>query len=401
MALFGETAPPAGSLLAATEVSGDLQQVGSFRDWLLKAFSDLDTRVQVLDRRLQQAASSCEASAHQTSLELISLLKDSQDRMPAVHEITVGLSRRTQALSLSAQSATTLDAPRMLRPVQDGFFNLRDQFDESLKHIATLSKLLTSKVDAKTSVMRKLNAAWTAAAAGGPTLTKLADQIVATSNEIEGHGDRLSQKMDEDFRARDDDFEKALSEAEAVILELDQQANDQLSQSNATLRRITNQKIDIQRSIDEIAGQIQARVEPRLERLKHNIRVGESKSSQKLEEIQSRLSTDFDLVTDEIACAKKRSMLDDIEYERELCEVESLLTEIEFIKDKLENFDGRPFDLDIEPEEEEQFNEPVSEEFLLHALANDQPSAPGSRTREEEEEEENIPSVQPSDPRTP
>jgi hypothetical protein len=55
---------------------------------------------------------------------------------------------------------------------------------------------------------------------------------------------------------------------------------------------------------------------------------------------------------------KKRSTLEEIEFERELSEVERLLDAIERIKQALESSGGQPFDLGPSSDEEDESPNP-------------------------------------------
>lgn len=337
--IFLETAPPPDSLISANEQPPpvDSRQILSFQDQLLSLLEPIEGKIKTVDERIKRTYTNRDYNSKGIADELNMRLKDAQSKMSRVHEITVNLSRKIQAISLSNQTATTLAAPKQVKPIQDEFFQLKDEFDDSLKNIATLSRNLTAKIDNKNCQIERIKTVGTEAQKIQSQIKDLKrineknkDQISEMQNEMERKLSELTEKLKMEFETQIDDAEK-------LIEKLDQETEEGLSRSSKTVSRFQEQKFDIKTSFDAISDEIQKRMTSQLDALHEKIQKLERAGIQTVEDFQNGLTRDLDALAEESATVLRNSMLDDIEYEKELAQIETLLAEIDDLKSQIEN----------------------------------------------------------------
>jgi hypothetical protein len=352
--LFSTTAPPDNSLFRGTEYSQSSNEISAFRDSIAASFAALDPKISALGIKLKAAVDSADPYTRSVSNELESALKLCQDQLPAVRSAVNNLGRRVQGLSLANQSAIALEGPKQIRIVRDGFFDLRDQFDESLKNVATLARSLSSKVDTAQTSLHRLRAVSLSAKASAESIGKMRSQVQAGSAAVKSVRGCFSQKIQTTMEKLKGEFEEPLREAEELVGNLDRQASEKLSISSATLSRLENEKVDLRASFESVIGQMQKNVDSRMSAAKNAIAEAERATMEQFEQVQNTLNEELEAAAAEMMGTKKRSMLEEIEYERELAEVERLLSEIERIRKALESSDGKPFDLGLDSDDDEE-----------------------------------------------
>jgi hypothetical protein len=327
--LFGETAPPSSSLVSAPNPPPQPPSFSAPPDNSLSKFDELDERLAMLEQSLKHCFATKEGAAVESSNALRADASVLHSRLPPVRQNSIHLARRVQALSLSAQTAGTLAGPQQLRPVQDEFFSLRNDLDQSLKNIASLSRSLTAKLSKTSCQLDSVRPIPNAQQSAQGELRELQTQNGRNLHIVQSVQQKLWKMLETSSEQLRSEFEKELNETEAFIQTLEDQSNEGVSASSAKAAKIQTEKMDMRTSFDAIAQQVAKSMELRLDSLRKSIQSAETKGLSLIEGLQGELDAELEGVSVDAALVQKRSIVEDIEHDRESAELDRLMTKLD------------------------------------------------------------------------
>ena len=318
---------------AAAPEQPDLSDIRTFQDELIQMLAPADARIHELEEILHDSCTARERSCRTIADDLATKLKQVQERMPPVRNSLITLSRRIQALSLWSQAATTLAAPKQIKPIQDDFLHLKDDLDSSLKNIATLGKTLAAKIDTTKPVEPA------EAPVCDSEITKQLQAIRAKNDEnwhmIENMRFARQLQSTSGSGAQNTDFEQYISEAERIIDELDEASENGLESAQATKAKIMEQTFEGRQSFITLMDQIQTAVDTQLDALHARVREAETKGASAIDAMQEDMMTELAEIAEKCQTTRAVSMLDEIECRNELKEVEALIAEIDELEQEV------------------------------------------------------------------
>lgn len=330
--LFAETAPPPQSIINIIDNGPNNQQISFFNDMIFSAFDTIQPRLDSIERSLKLAEKNKKGPLFDTSSKLNSSLVDLQSTMPNLHDNSIILSRRIQNLSSKAQNTATIAGPKRIRPVIDDFTSLKIEFDQSLKHITTLTENFNKKIE-------KLNEFNKKTSKQIKSLKKLQKDIEKTNSANQRNSqiiDELREKIINQAKTERSElinnFDQTLTEAENLVKELEDLAEQGLNDTNKTIVKLTSEKFDIQTSFESLSTEIENSMNNRVKELRSRVSKNIERSDLSRQKIDLELSSNLDKIMDDINDSPAFSFLDQIEQDQEAEELENLLNRIENLK---------------------------------------------------------------------
>jgi hypothetical protein len=287
--------------------------MSSLKEELLSKFDSLTPKVSELERTFARTMTQLKKSRSQSTVDFAGEIESIQVNLRAMHERSIQLARRVQALTMNTQVASTLSAPRLIRPLTDSYSDFRDDFDGALRNITLLSGNLTNKAGALRTRLVPLQA--------------LPGLVTTATSEIEGILKRCAEnsKAIENLKARAMDtitsvsnsirqsLEAKAQEAEASLRQLTELADKGISQSDALALRIRGERESLKRSLAGLSEEIERGATKRLRRLNAGIDTAIGRSGQTTTELQDRISDMVEQLANEVTGERDPDYIDQLE----------------------------------------------------------------------------------------
>lgn len=339
--LFAETAPPPQTV-KVTEEYPENRQFLTFNDQILSAFNSIQPRIDSLEKSLKLTEKNSLGPVFDTSSKINSTLLDLHASMPSIHDKSIQLSRRIQNISLKAQESTTIAAPKRLRPIIEDFCSLKTEFNQSLKHISIITEKLNQKIE-------KLNVLIKRATKESKSLKSLKfdlEKSISSNKRNSQIIDELKVRVIDQSRNERSElinhFEQSLIEAENLVKELEDLAEEGLNSSNKTLVKLVNEKLDIQSSFDSLSSEIDNLMNNRIIEIRSKIAKNTEKNDIFSQKIDAHLSNSLDKIIDDATRSPALTLLDQVEQKQEIEELQELLDRIDDLKKKIINHEFDP-----------------------------------------------------------
>lgn len=354
------------SIFAATEPvvvdTGELDEeqlddslIAAFREEILTKFDELGPKIASLERAHVRALSKVKKVQNKSDGNTGEELKNIQSKLRDMHTQSIEMARKVQQLSMSSQTAATLAAPRLLRPVNDSFCDFRDDFDKSLKNIASLSNMLTSKANNITSRLDNIRKLPKAAESSKKEIEDLISQCDENRNLVDILKNKTTDALAKSSESVCKMLEERMNDAELMLAQMNEIADKGVSDSDALAAKIQTEKETLQKSFTSLTGEIERVSTARLGRIKSAIAQYNVKSNAVFEDIQNKMSEEFDLLVNDQAAEPESTFLDDLERAREESELQELLMRLEDLERRIREGD----DETEETEEAEIFTQIV------------------------------------------
>lgn len=344
MSIFGATEAP--GVINPNDFGSDAMQLTAFQDQLTQMIDSVQPRLASIERKVSQSQTMKSTGSTNISSDLQSKLKEIQTKIPDIHNISVQLSRKAQNLSLNYQTVSSIGAPKLLKPIQDNFFALKEEFDQSLKNIATLSKNLSNKMDLLGSTIESMRSVPKSIEKLKKDLKQMQESTIKNADQLEQMKQSLIDNIDQVNDGIAQKFESQIKDAENLIASLEKQTTEGLSGSSKTSTQLQNEKFDIRTSFDSLSTEIDKQMDDRLRGLHAKVKKASEQSLSMIESIQSDLSRQLDLVTEETSTCNHYTIFDEIQQEKELTEADELITRINNLKEAINNSDFTPVNID-------------------------------------------------------
>ena len=331
--IFAETAPVKNIMVASKPHS---IPVDALKDDLVSSIEEIGPRIDSLKQTLDQIIAQADANTKNVGADLNAELSTILPNMNNIHNISIQTSRRIQALGLNQQTVSTLSIPKQLRPVHDEFFNFKEEFDTSLKNVATLSRTITQKADSLSTTFDNLKPIPQQIE---KTINEIAQQININNNNMKAINQMKSKiqnyvtKTHSSITKR---FEQKAKEAEALIDELDKKANEGLNSSTQMGEKLQTEKFDIKTSFQELLSEIEKSTNNKLDEVKSQIEQSNRDTTAEINKLHDTLTEELDDLTQDQNDAGVISILDEIEREKELTELEQLIERFNNLKNAIE-----------------------------------------------------------------
>ncbi|OHT05214.1 hypothetical protein TRFO_27161 [Tritrichomonas foetus] len=335
--VFAETAPPPQSLINATDDYFENRQILAFQDQLLSTIDAVQPRIQSLENTIRSAEKSFSASSGEAESFLNTTLSELQTDMPELHETSIKLSRKIQNLSLKAQTATTIAAPKQLRPIHEEFFAFKDEFDQSLKNIATLTKNLNNKIDKHNVLIKKFQENSNSVKRLDQKIDRIMNHNKENAKLIEELKINMASETSKSRSPIVDKFEQSLTDAENLVSELEILVDKGLANSNETIVKLQSDKFDIQSSFENLTNEIDSIIQDRINGLHSKINRLTEKSDNVYNTLNSNLTIGLDKVTSDVSLSPIMTILDKIEEKHEAEELDILMEKIDRLKQGIRN----------------------------------------------------------------
>ena len=332
--IFAETAPVKNIIVASKphEIPVD-----ALKDDLVSSIEEIGPRIETLKQTLDQIIAKADANTKNVGSDLNAELSKLLPNMNNIHNISIQTSRRIQALGLNQQTVSTLSIPKQLRPVHDEFFNFKEEFDTSLKNVATLSRTLTQKADGLSSIFDSLKPL--------PQQMDKANKEIAKQINVSNDNMKLIEQMKSKVQnyvtkthsSITKRFEQKVKDAEALIDELDKKANEGLDSSTQMGEKLQTEKFDMKTSFQELLSEIEKSTNSKLDEVKNQIEQYSRDSSVEMNKLHDTLTEELDDLTQDQNDVGVISILDEIEREKELTELEQLIERFNNLKQMIEN----------------------------------------------------------------
>lgn len=329
--LFAETAPPPQSIKISNDYLDD-QQISAFKEQLLSTFNKIQPKIDLLEKSLKTTEKNVYGLSSDNNSELNLDLKDLQENIPDVHQISIILSRKIQNISLKAQEASTIAAPKRIRPIIDEFYTFKMDFDQSLKNITKLTQNLHEKIEKMDLLIKSVSEDSKSLQLFKTDIEKAILANKQNSKII----DELKEKLI--IQARNDrskilnDFDQSLTEAEYLVTELESLAEQGLDNSNETFMKLQNDKFDIQTSFDSLSNEIEKTMNMRINELRSRIEKNSQKNDIYFQTYDASLTNDLDRIIEYAADSPAITLLDQIEENKQIEELDALISRIEKLK---------------------------------------------------------------------
>ena len=336
--MFPATGPPTGQFLKVNaETTLGPNQINNFQKQLMQLMDPIQGKIDAVETKLKKVFESRELDCKSVDTELSSRFNAARAEMPKIQETVVDVSRRVQAAVLANQTATTLAVSKQVKPIQDEFVSLKEDFDMSLRNIATLVKKLNGKMNRKNRQIAKSSDIPSGLEKMRNEMEHLKQLCKRNQQRLHEIQDETEQKIAHIGGKLQCEFEQELEEAEQLIERLDCESEEGLNKSNTTVSKFQSQKFDIRTSFDDIMDEMGRLMRDELEAMHQKIVKTEEKSMDAINRIEKKVSADLEDIVQECRSESTSSMLDEIDAANELNEVESLLFELKLLQKSVEN----------------------------------------------------------------
>lgn len=320
--IFAETAPTRG--LIVKQPVEELQ-IDALKDDLKQSLDEIQPRIESLKELCNTAIQSSQSNTKNVGVDLQREIDQIIPRMEAIHTTSIKTSRRIQSLGLNQQTVGMLSIPKQLRPVHDEFFQFKEEFDTSLKNVATLSRSITSKIDLHNGAMESLKSIPAAINENLEQITKQQEICSSIGQLIDQMKQKLSQDIIQEHQTVLNQFEDKIQKSDRLVKELETKADDGLVSTTQITEQIQTEKFDIKNSFEDLMKEIENTAFTKLDDMKSKVELSNKETMAKINELQTQLTNELEEISHCQTDSNVLSLLDEIEKQKEMSELEALI----------------------------------------------------------------------------
>ncbi|EAY04112.1 hypothetical protein TVAG_483500 [Trichomonas vaginalis G3] len=331
--IFADTAP---DLKDAPVVEFDERQYDMLKDNLVHQIDEFNPRIEQLKQTYEYLANSAEKGVKSIGIDIIDEIQRIRPRMESIHNTSIAVSKRIQALGLNQQTISTLAIPKQMRPVHEEFFSFKDEFDAALKNVAQLSRSVTTQYDNISDTLNGIKHI-------PENITKIIDEIETyrancynQAMEANNLKSELENTIIQTFQQTLAQFDQKTQEAEKIIDEYEAKTKNGVTKFEESTKNIEEKKEDLKNSYANLSSEIMKSINEKIDNISSNIRDYKTKSDNDYQMMHKKMSVDLD----EIHILQSQDSLNTVdEYisqEKEIAEVEILTERLNRLQKQIE-----------------------------------------------------------------
>ena len=259
--VFSETAP------SKTVVDEDFHDLESLRENMLNSLESMEPRIDSLQQTFDILLKQSDNSSMNFGADIMNEINQILPRMKNIHNNSISSARKIQALSLSQQTVQTLSIPKQMRPVHDEFFAFKDEFDLSLKNVASLSRNVTEKSDIIASTVNPIKDI-------PKQINELMNEISQQTQATKENNKYISKTKSELFQgvlgaqqSLAQEFEQKIGLAETILNQMMNKAENGVDNSEKMKKILKQRQDDVKTSFNNLMTEIKKTTESKLDDL--------------------------------------------------------------------------------------------------------------------------------------
>lgn len=336
----------------------------SFRDEVLASFDDITPRMNQLERTLSKAISTSQIQRDRSNFSFGDDLNEVQRDLKETHSQVIDMSRRIQSLTLTSQSSAALAIPRLLRPVNEKFCDFKSEFDSSLKKLANLSGKITQKSQTISNSIEATRKLPSLISEMKTNISSYSEKIKENEKTIKGLSEKALHMIEETEHDINEEIKKQIAKAENMLKEMEESANKGETEADDFSERMQENKESLRKSFTSLTQDIEKVTNEHLNELNTAIETSSKKSNSLMESIQNQLSDELDQVMKNISSESEDTVVDQLNQAHEEAQLISLMTKLEKLQERINNYDkSSKNENNNEIEEEEEDNDSGEEIF--------------------------------------
>lgn len=315
-------------------------QIDALQNELIDSLEAVHPRIESLEETLESLIKQSEKSSQAIGYDILTEVDRIQPRKPQIHENCINLTRKIQAIGLKQQTVQTLSVPKQMRPTHDSFTAFKEDFDSSLKNIASLSRSLTDKFDILGTTFDSVQYI--------PQMIN--DSIQETNEQMQKNKENsqnvshvkstLYQSILSSQQALVQQFDQKIGLAEAILNQLDEKAANRVD-SDKMKATFKNEKDNAESSINNLMIEIKKATESQLDEMTKKIEDLNAKTKKEIKLLQCTLEKEFNEMKNVEVDESVLTEAAEIEKEKEISELEVLIERFDALSAKLKNMDNR------------------------------------------------------------
>ena len=320
--IFAETAP-INNILVVNKPQEII--VDALKDDLIANLDQIEPRIKTLKDTLDQIIVQADAASKNIGSDLSKEVTNLLPNVSNIHNISIQTSRRIQSLGLNQQTVSTLSVPKQLRPVHDEFFAFKEEFDTSLKNVASLSRSITQRIDMLSATFDSLKDIPKNIEKSLEEVSLQLEKTASNTKKIEELRCSIEQEINQSHASILDQFDSKIKEAETLVDELNEKANEGLNSSTLMGEQLQTEKFDMKTSFQDLLIEMQKTTNDKLDDAKKRIEKENIDTSAEINDLHEELSQELNELTQDQSEYGVTSLLDEIEKEKEMSELEQLI----------------------------------------------------------------------------
>lgn len=374
--IFHNTSPPSNHVMILQQTPVDFKsidvqderQIDALKENLLENIDQILPRIEQLKEKFQVITTSAEKSSSSMGADILSELNLLQPRISSTHAAAINNTRRIQALSLSQQTVATLSVPKAVKPIHDEFFGFKEEFDASLKNVATLSRSLTQKYDKINSILESMRNIPDNIKKDQELMTELRTKNRENQMLMQNVKDAIIESLERCGEKVNNEFVQKILEAEKLIEELENNMKDGIKKTEHMGEQIQCEKFDMKSSFAELTKELESSMNDRLLQLTNKVDNAINSTNLCVGELQEKITAELDDVTSDKSLTTTYSLIDQIEQEKELSDLDFLLNRLNELESVLQSGGGS---LQKEAPEYEDFKGPYNGKTVTYRCFKD------------------------------
>ena len=345
--VFKDTAP------TQTITDIDYTNIENLREDMLNSLEAMEPRIDSLQQTFDQLIKQSDNSSQGIGSDVLNQINQILPRMQNIHSNSINTSRKIQALSLNQQTVQTLSIPKQMRPVHDEFFAFRDEFDLSLKNVASLSRNLTQKFDSISSTIDPIK---DLPKSIDETLNDMLKEHQKTkeNNQFISHAKAdLFQEIRKSQQSLVQLFEQKIGLAETIVNEMVDKADNGVDNSEKMKKKLKQQQTDVNESFNNLLTEIQKTTGSKLDDLEKSITRMNEDSKKEIKKLRLQFDAEFNQLEQIPIPETNYSEVDETEKEKEISELEILIERFDRLYRILKTGNARKEGEDFEDHEGE------------------------------------------------
>ena len=335
--VFYETAPQ--NVITPNDDLYEKQEIAAFRNQLINTIDSIQPRIDFLEKIInsKEGKSSISEIPLSDLSSFESNFRSFQRTFQQMHERSIETSKKVQNLSLRAQTTTTIATPKHFKPVNDEFLALKDEFNQSLKCIVTLTNNINKKIRQNDLMIKsfKTNNKEGAISNFDKQLMKADELNYKNHKTISELNEYVSEMIFNNEKFMLDKFENELLEAEDLVNELEFVMDNNLTTASEKIKKLQSDKFNLQNSFNSITEQINEEMNNRLKNTQWKINKFLERNDQVCQEINSDLKANFEKLSFDLSTKPAKSIFHQRLEEKQIEELDLLIQRMDDLKRKI------------------------------------------------------------------
>jgi hypothetical protein len=309
--------------------------VSSLKDDLLGQFDLLGPKLSALERSFTKTITQLKQSRFEPSGNVADDFASIQSNLREMRNRSVSLARQVQALSLGTQVASTLAVPRLLRPLNDAFCDFRDDFDDSIRNIASLTSMLSGKIGVLRTKLDPLRSFPKTIGIARERIASLTATCAEHQKVIAALHSQTTEAIDSVSKRIREKLEASIRESESALAQIMEFADKGISESEAAAMRARAEQESLTNSLSGLSREIESGMKKRIRRLNTGIDMGTQRTGQVISEMKERISVILEDLMTEQAPERELDFLDQLELIEQEAELQKLLVRLDRLARRL------------------------------------------------------------------